>query len=159
MNKEINIGDIIVISSYITPDNVKVSQHSFVVLQNKYGKIAGVEIALNLDLEFDLVGAVMSSIKNKAHKKKITSYYPKDMLIEFNDVLISNGNRKNGFIKANQLHYFKRDRIKFIKIGKLTTPTFNKLIELIQLNDELGDLTENFNNILNEKDNDIINIS
>lgn len=156
MGKQLNIGDIIVISNYITPDNIEIGQHSFVVLHNKAGKIAGIEIDLDLELEFDLVGAVMSSIKNEEHRKKIESYYPKDMIITFNDAQVTNGNQKDGFIKANQLHYFQRNKIKYMKIGKVTQSTLNKLLTLIELNDKNGDLTKNFNNIIslaNDKKN------
>ncbi len=150
MKKEtnLNVGDIIVISRYISPDNVEIQQHSFVVLNNQAGTIAGVEIKLNLELNFDLVATAMSSIKNEQHKKKIQSYFPKDMIVEFNDAQISNGNRKDGYIKANQLYYFQKDSISYFKLGKLNVETFNKLIELVKINEKNGDLISNYNNII-----------
>ena len=148
MDKKLKIGDIIVIKSYITPDNVEIGRHSFIVLHNEAGKIGGID----LELEFDLVGAVMSSIKNEEHKKKIESYYPKDMIISFNDAQVTNGNQKDGFIKANQLYYFQRSKIEYTKIGYVNEATLKTLLELIELNDKNGDLTRNYNNIVKKED-------
>ncbi len=146
--EQLKTGDIIVISHFITPDNKKLNQHSFIVLQNEKGKIAGVEINLDLELEFDLVTVVMSSIKNEEHKKKIESYYPKDMIVEFNDAQVTNGNQKDGFIKVNQLYYFNKKNIEYTKIGCLKEETLVKLFDLLQKNDINGDLINNYNNII-----------
>lgn len=147
MKKQLNIGDVIVIKKYISPDNIELKQHSFIVVNNQAGKISGVEINLNLELGFDLVATVMSSIKSKEHKDKIKSFYPKNMIIQFNDTQIKNGNKQDGFIKVNQLYYFQRNNIEYIKIGKLNKQTLNKLLELIQINSDNGDLTANYNNL------------
>ena len=152
MSKKMEIGDVIVISYYITPDNVKMQQHSFVVLQTMPGKIAGIEIGLDLELEFDLVTAVMSSIKNKKHREKIQSFYPKDMIVEFNDAQIINGNKKDGFIKTNQLYYFKKEEISYMKIGRLNENTLDKLFELIEINGNNNELEYNYNNIIPKKE-------
>lgn len=156
MKNDLSVGDVIVVNKYITPDNIEMKQHSFVVLNNQFGTVAGIEIGLDLELKFDLVTTVMSSIKNEEHKSKIESYYPKDMIIEFNDAQISNKNRKDGFIKANQLYYFQRNSIDYFRIGKLNESTLNKLLELVELNEKNGDLIANYNNIIqnniNEKD-------
>ena len=82
MKNDLSVGDVIVVNKYITPDNIEMKQHSFVVLNNQFGTVAGIEIGLDLELKFDLVTTVMSSIKNEEHKSKIESYYPKDMIIE-----------------------------------------------------------------------------
>lgn len=152
MKKQLNIGDVIVINSYISPDNVELSQHSFIVISNQAGKISGVEINLDLELEFDIVATVMSSIKSKEHKEKIKSYYPKNMIVEFTDAQIKNSNKLDGFIKVNQLYYFQRENIKYIKIGKLNKKTLNKLLNLIEINDNNGDLISNYNNLKVQKD-------
>ena len=147
MRKKLNIGDVIVINKYISPDNVELKQHSFIVVNTEKGKISGIEINLDLELKFDLVATVMSSIKNNEQKDKIKSYYPKNMLVEFTDTEIINGNKQEGFIKVNQLYYFQSDNIKYIKIGKLTKETLNKLLELIEINSDNGDLIANYNNL------------
>ena len=147
MKEKLNNGDIIVISHYLSPDNKKINHHSFVVVNNKKGSISGIEINLDFELKFDFVATVMSSIKDKTHKKKIQNYYPKNLIISFNDSKISNGNNKEGFIKANQLYYFKENKINYVKIGKLNKDTFNKLIDLIEINDKNGDIIANYNNI------------
>lgn len=148
MKTDLKVGDIIVINKYITPDNIEMKQHSFVVLSNQFGSVTGIEIGLDIELKFDLVTTVMSSIKNEEHKNKIQSYYPKDMIVEFNDAQISNGNKKDGFIKANQLYYFQRDNIDYFRIGKLNESTLDKLLQLIKLNDQNGELIANYNNII-----------
>lgn len=70
------------------------------------------------------------------------------MIVEFNDAQISNGNKRDGFIKANQLYYFERNSIDYFKIGKLNEDTLNKLLELVELNEQNGDLIANYNNII-----------
>ena len=72
------------------------------------------------------------------------------MIVEFNDTKISNGNKKDGFIKANQLYYFQEDKIKYTRIGKLNLETLNKLLDLIRLNEKNGDIVVNYNNIKHE---------
>lgn len=161
MKSDLNVGDVIVINKYITPDNKKMKQHSFVVLNNQFGTVTGIEIGLDLELKFDLVTTVMSSIKNEEHKNKIESYYPKDMIVEFSDAQISNGNKKDGFIKANQLYYFQRDNIDYFRIGKLNENTLSKLLDLIELNEQNGELIANYNNIIqkNIDEKDTANVS
>lgn len=145
---ELKNGDVIVINKYISPDNITMKQHSFIILNNQFGTVTGVEIGLDLELQFDLVTTVMSSIKNEEHKNKIKSYYPKNMIVEFNDTQISYGNNKAGFIKANQLYYFNKNNIEYFKIGKLNEKTLNKLLELVEINEKNGDLVSNYNNII-----------
>lgn len=131
------------------------------VLNNQFGTVTGIEIGLDLELKFDLVTTVMSSIKNEEHKNKIESYYPKDMIVEFSDAQISNGNKKDGFIKANQLYYFQRDNIDYFRIGKLNENTLSKLLDLIELNEQNGELIANYNNIIqkNIDEKDTANVS
>ena len=66
--KSLSIGDIIVINQYISPDNKKMNHHSFVIVNDVKGKLSGIEINFDLELKFDFVATVMSSIKNNKHK-------------------------------------------------------------------------------------------
>lgn len=145
-------GDLIVIAEYITPDNVKLEQHTFVVLSTIKGTILSAEIDLNLELKFDLTAVVMSSIKNQAHKDSVKRHYPKSMIVEINDAQISNGNKKDGFIKADQLYYFKQKDITYKYIGRLENSTLKQLYKLLQINDDNGDLHPNYNNILEKQE-------
>ena len=43
MKIDLKVGDIIVINKYITPDNIEMKQHSFVVLSNQFGSVTGIE--------------------------------------------------------------------------------------------------------------------
>lgn len=42
MKADLSIGDVIVVNKYISPDNVEMKQHSFVVLNNQSGTVAGI---------------------------------------------------------------------------------------------------------------------
>ena len=57
------LGDIIVVNNYKGEDGKEIRKHSFVVIDDESGTIAG--------LEYSFVASVISSFKNVALKKKI----------------------------------------------------------------------------------------
>lgn len=72
----------------------------------------------------------MSSFKDEEHKKRKMSY-PGNFPITYEDLDVS-GNKKEGYIKADQLYYFNKDSIDFIVIGSMKTEAFNLLISFIE---------------------------
>lgn len=119
------VGDIILIKSY-KQDGHDISKHSFVVLSDEAGNIKG--------LDYDIICNVLSSFKDEEQRIKKLNY-PGNFEISHNDTTIKNGNTKNGFIKAEQLFYFKKDNIDFIVIGKLDVLVFNRLLSFLEQTD------------------------
>lgn len=117
-----NIGDIIIINNY--RDNGRsLNRHSFVVLDDEDGEIQG--------LSYDMVCNVMSSFKNEYQKNKKLSY-PGNFPISSNDTQTNPDNGKEGYIKAEQLYYFKKEKIDFQVIGSMNKESLEKLIKFIE---------------------------
>lgn len=129
------IGDIIVIDNYVH-NGKKLKKHSFVVLDDRYGQIQG--------LECDLICNVMSSFKDERQRKKKLKY-PGNFPIVPDDFETIEGNDKNGYIKAEQFYYFNKHKIKYIVIGSLKEDIFNLLMEFV--NEELESFEEIIDNL------------
>lgn len=128
------IGDIILIQQYKDRGNV-LSRHSFVVIDDTADQINGVS--------YDLICNVMSSFKTNAQKERKMSYQG-NFPIVFDDRVVKNDNKKNGYIKADQLYYFQKDALEYDVIGKIKPDIFNLLLEFIEESDfELVDITDN----------------
>ena len=89
------LGDIIVVKNYIGDDGKKISQHSFVVINDKPDFIEG--------LNYDFVANVMSSFKSEEQRiKKLR--FEENLEVVSNDMISKlPKNKKSGFIKADQL--------------------------------------------------------
>ncbi|MBU3105105.1 hypothetical protein [Clostridium gasigenes] len=72
----------------------------------------------------------MSSFKSDKQKVRKLSY-PGNFSVELNDRVTDPDNGKEGFVKADQLYYFKKDKINFNIIGEIKEDKFNELIEFI----------------------------
>lgn len=115
-------GDIILIKSY--KDNQSIlGRHSFVVLSDEAGEIRG--------LDYDIICNVMSSFKNDEQRKKKLSY-PGNFPITHDDKVTNPDNGKAGYIKADQLYYFNKEKIDYVVIGSMKPEIFNLLIEFIE---------------------------
>ncbi|MGL6105751.1 hypothetical protein [Romboutsia sp.] len=116
------VGDIIIINNY-EDNGMILNKHSFVVLDDENGEIQG--------LSYDMVCNVMSSFKNEEQKKKKISY-PGNFPITSNDKQTKPDNGKEGYIKAEQLYYFKKNKIDFQVIGSMNKESLEKLIRFIE---------------------------
>jgi len=92
-----NVGDIILVDGYKHAGR-DLSKHSFVVLDNDAGSIQG--------LDYTIVCNVLSSFKSDKQKAKKLSY-PGNFEITHDDIAVSSGNTKDGFIKTEQFYYLK----------------------------------------------------
>ena len=129
-----NAGDIILVESYRHGERT-LTRHSFVVISTESGTIGG--------LDYDFVCNVLSSYKNDAHKAK-KSGYPGNFEITPKDETVSGGNRRDGYIKAEQLYYFNSEKTNYTVIGTLHQEVFERLIEFIEsLKIPFEDITEN----------------
>lgn len=115
------IGDIILVKKYKS-DNKEIGMHSFVVISDEEGEIQG--------LPYDIVCNVLSSLKGGEHRKRKLSY-PGNLPITSKDTEIPDGNQKDGYIKAEQFYYFKKELIDYTVIGNMTIESFNMLIDFI----------------------------
>ena len=70
---------------------------------------------------------VMSSFKNAKQKQWKLEHYPANSPIVFDDRFVKNNNGKEGYIKADQLYYFRKDIIDYEVIGHLDVDIFNLL--------------------------------
>ena len=128
------IGDIIIINQYKDKDSI-ISKHSFVVIDDENGTIQG--------LPYDFVANALSSFKNPKQKKRKLSY-PGNFAITSNDTVTNPHNNKDGYIKADQLYYFAKDKISYRVIGQIKEDVFNDLIEFIENSDfQLLDIVDN----------------
>ncbi len=126
------VGDIIVIISYKGEDNRILNQHSFVVLNDENDIIEG--------FEYDLVTTVMSSFKGKteAYRNKKLSFRENLGFKPENQDLIIDSNNEKGYMKADKLYFFEKNKMNFSVIGSLDSDVFKKLIDLITQLDNLG---------------------
>lgn len=125
------VGDIILIKNFKNEDGKKVSMHPFVIVDDQEDIIKG--------LDFDMVGVLMSSFKNEEHRLKKLSY--KQNI----EITVKDGVKKNGYLKANQLHYFQKRNTDYIVLGKVDEKLLCTLINLIQ---ELPYLIINTENLI-----------
>ena len=111
------------------------SKHSFVVLSNESGTIAG--------LDYDFVCNVLSSFKNEQQKEKKLDY-PGNFAIYSGDSSVARGNTKDGYVKAEQLYYFNNAKIEYSIIGRMHADVFNRLVDFIEnLNAPLEHIIDN----------------
>jgi len=113
--------DIILVESFKS-QGVSVGVHSFVVIEDKAGEIKGVP--------FDMICNVLSSFKSADQRaKKLT--YPGNYPITASDASVPGGNRKDGYIKTDQLYFFNKDKITYHVIGQMKADAFDELLDFI----------------------------
>lgn len=99
------IGDIIVIKEYLGDDGKNINkQHSFVVIDDNQDKVGGIS--------YDFVANVMSSFKNEEHRNYKLSF-KENLEITSDNIVSENINEKTGYIKADQLFYFDKNKINY----------------------------------------------
>lgn len=133
------LGDIIVIDEYIGEDGVRICKHSFVVISDKPDFIEG--------LQYDLVTNVMSSFKDEEQRNKKLRFMENVEIISEDIVSIKGINKKSGFIKADQLIYFDKNKIKYYVIGHISDKLLDELMMIIVFLAEKNKLKNNICNI------------
>ncbi len=132
------VGDIIVVEEYIGEDGVKLPRHSFVVVDDNANEISG--------LKYDFVANVMSSFKNDKHKAKKLRY-KENLGITSDDIISNTKNGKDGYIKADQLHYFKKKKLKYYVFASINDELLDELIRLIIQLEVENKINKNIKNI------------
>lgn len=132
------IGDIIAVKKFIGDGNNFVNLHYFVVISDDKGCIGG--------LSFDIVSVVMSSFKNNSHKIKKLKHI-ENIEINASDGTIGRDNLKNGYIKVDQLFYFKKKKTKYFVVGQVDGDVLLKIIEHLNYLDSQNLLKQNIYNL------------
>lgn len=133
------LGDIIVVNKYIGDDGKEINKHSFVVINDKPGFIEG--------LQYDLITNVMSSFKSEEQRMKKLKFEENVEIL--GEQIISNipVNNKSGFIKADQLIYFDKNKIDYYVLGHISEELLDELIMIIVSLSQKGLLKQNTSNI------------
>lgn len=134
------LGDIIVIDKYIGEDKKIINKHSFVVINDKPGFIEG--------LKYDLVANVMSSFKSKEQRIKKLKFIENVEILSNQVISNLTKNEKNGFIKADQLIYFDKNKIDFYVLGHIDEELLDKLTLIIVYLNQKGLLKQNTSNLV-----------
>lgn len=116
------VGDIIVVNKYISEDGKEMNQHSFVVVDDNPDKIKG--------LNYSFVSSVMSSFKNEEHKKKKLGY-EENIGITSDDIESDEVNSREGYIKADQLYYFDKNKLDYYVLASVKDDLLDELIRII----------------------------
>lgn len=132
------IGDIIAVNKFIGDGNNLVGTHYFIVINDKSGKIEG--------LNFDIVSTVMSSFKSEKHKKKKLKY-KENMEISEKEGKINNKDLKDGYAKLDQLYYFEKKKTNYFVVGQVDGDVLINILQYIQYLDSKGKLKQNIENI------------
>lgn len=115
------LGDIIVVEDFIGDGENDVSRHSFIVISDEGGTIAG--------LDYDLVTTVISSFKDEKQRKKKLSYEGNMELPA--DAIKGKNLKKPSYTKADQAHYFNKDKLNYYVFGSLRGEYMDELMKLI----------------------------
>lgn len=128
------IGDIILVQKY-KDHGQDLSRHSFVVISDENGEIQGVS--------YDFIANVLSSFKNDMQRKRKLKY-PGNFPIDSDDTETNPHNNKSGFVKADQLYYFAKDKLSYTVIGTMKPDVFNELMNFIENSDfDFEDIIDN----------------
>jgi hypothetical protein len=118
-------GDIILVKKY-KDGNKLLNKHSFVVISDENGEIEG--------LSYDLICNVLSSFKTEEQKQRKLSYSGNFPIANEDTVTIPD-NGKDGYLKTDQLYYFKKNLLDYEIIGYIKTDIFELIIEFINSSD------------------------
>lgn len=119
------IGDIILVDNY-KDNGCNLNKHSFIVIEDENGTIEGVP--------YDFICNVMSSFKNDKQKLRKLRY-PGNFPISHNDTVTDPHNNRDGFVKTDQLYYFKKDNINFKVIGNVIPEVLDMIFDFIENSD------------------------
>lgn len=128
------VGDIILVKRYV--DNGKqLDKHSFVVIDDEKDTIKG--------LPYDMICNVLSSFKD-ANQKNRKMAYPGNFPIASDDTVTNPHNKKNGYIKTDQLYYFNKNTLNYSVIGYIKRDILDLVFEYVEESDfQILHITDN----------------
>lgn len=131
------LGDIIVVKQFKNEEGNIVSKHSFVVINDEPDFVQG--------LKYDFVSNMMCSFHSKIHKTKKLKY-KENLLVKEGYLSGDKINNKEGYIKADQLYYFNKKRIKYKVIAHMDDELLDELVKIILIlhdNNKIKMVTDN----------------
>ncbi len=135
--KMCKLGDIIVVNNYIGDDNKQINQHSFIVVSDEKGTIAG--------LEYSMVTSVISSFKNDEQRQKKLKH-EENMELPLNSMNEKNF-KKLSYVKADKVFYFNKNKIDYYIIASLKDEYLDELLKLILKLASKGKLSQIIDNL------------
>jgi len=115
------LGDIIVVEKYIGDDGKIINQHSFVVVSDEFGVIAG--------LEYTMVASAISSFKSEEQRQKKLRY--KGNIELPIDAMDKKDFKKSSYIKADKAFYFNKEKIDYYVLASLKDEYMDELLKII----------------------------
>lgn len=116
------LGDVIIIKEFKNENNEIVKKHSFVVISDEKDIVES--------LEYDFVSNMMCSFHDEFHKRK-KAKFKCNLTINEEFVEGKKINNKEGYIKADQLYYFKKENIEYKVIAHMSEELLEKIKKLI----------------------------
>ena len=127
-------GDIILVKKYRDGKN-RLGRHSFIVIDDRNDTIEG--------MPYDMICNVLSSFKDEEQKKRKLAYSG-NFPITHDDTVTCPDNGNNGYVKADQLYYFRKDKIEYQVIGNVLPDILELLFEFITESDfPITEITDN----------------
>lgn len=94
-------------------------------------------------LPYDVICNVLSSFKNEKQKARKLSY-PWNFPIANDDTVTDPDNGLDGFVKTDQLYYFKKDKISYDVIGYINPDVLELIFQFIEESDfEIVNIIDN----------------
>ena len=116
------LGDIIVVNKFKNENGKIISKHSFVVINDEPNFIEG--------FKYDFTSNMMCSFHNEEHKSKKLKY-EENLEIKSNEIIGKTINNKEGYIKADQIYYFDKNKIEYKVFAHIEPELLDELVKLI----------------------------
>lgn len=134
------LGDIIVVNEFKDRSGITVPKHSFVVINDEPDFMEG--------YAYDFISNVMCSFHNDEHKKRKLSFEG-NLEIDKNKIEGNGINAKDGYIRADELFYFKKENIEYKVIAHMDDELLDELVQLILELDRKDRLVQTTTNLEN----------
>lgn len=116
------LGDIIVVKEFKDSNGVLIPRHSFVVINDEPDFIEG--------YAYDFVSNVMCSFHSEEQKKRKLNI-ESNLEVVPEHITGSKLNDKSGYIRADELFYFNKNKIEYKVIAHMDDELLDELVQLI----------------------------
>lgn len=118
------IGDIILI--YNAKNKRPVGAHPFIVLDDNNGTVMGL-------YNYDFIGLLLTSASTEERKEHLKQYAGNFPIAKEDKIVNPNKNdNRDGYVKADQLFYFDKRKIRYIHLGRIDSDIFDLIIEFME---------------------------
>lgn len=132
------LGDVIVVKEFRNEYGEIVPKHSFVVINDEPDYVEG--------FRYDFVSNMLCSFHSEEHKNKKLRF-KQNLPLQEEKISGSSINNKEGFIKADQLYYFDKNKIEYKVLAHVDAELLDELVQLILELKEEGLLKPIYTNI------------